>query len=206
MSDPITRTMEQQRDDEVVRILGCFKLNPFEILTLDPETCTNEDIKINYRKKSLLIHPDKCHHPDSQTAFDLLKKAEVDAKTEERREFISKLLLEARFEVSKEQGLKPDSEKLKNEYKAIVEQRLKKLLIDIEWRKRKLQKLEMEREGAEATKKEEEVNERKRKIQEQKMWDEGRDARVGSWRTFLNKKSKKKSNSFKPPKGGPEQR
>ncbi|ORX91181.1 hypothetical protein K493DRAFT_53146 [Basidiobolus meristosporus CBS 931.73] len=203
MSDSAARTVDQQRDDEVVRILGCFKLNPFEILSLDPETCTNEDIKLNYRKKSLLIHPDKCHHPEAQTAFDLLKKAEVDAKTDERKAFITKLLLEARFEVSKEQGLKPDSDKLKKEYKPLVEQKLKKILIDIEWRKRKLQKLELEREGAEASKKEEEINERKRKVQEQKQWDEGREARVGSWRTFLNKKSKKKGGNFKPPKSGP---
>jgi DnaJ-class molecular chaperone len=35
-----------------------------------------QDIKKIYRKKSLLVHPDKCKHEKAQEAFDVLKKAQ----------------------------------------------------------------------------------------------------------------------------------
>ncbi|KAJ0084854.1 hypothetical protein Patl1_30229 [Pistacia atlantica] len=59
---------EVERDNEVLRILSCFKLNPFEYLNL-PFDATPDDIKKQYRKLSLLVHPDKCKHPQAKEAF-----------------------------------------------------------------------------------------------------------------------------------------
>ena len=53
---------------EVERILSCFKLNPYEHLNLTFEA-TEDDIKKQYRKLSLLVHPDKNAHPRAKDAF-----------------------------------------------------------------------------------------------------------------------------------------
>lgn len=72
-------------DCQVERLLGAFKLkwvhspfpfallivSPFEILDL-PFGATDSDVKKQYRKKSLLIHPDKCNHPQAQDVSLLL--------------------------------------------------------------------------------------------------------------------------------------
>ena len=38
-----------------------------------------------YRKKSLMIHPDRFKHPRGPEAFDLLKKAEIELLDKEKR-------------------------------------------------------------------------------------------------------------------------
>lgn len=51
------------------RILFAFKLNPYEKLNLK-FTATLEEIRRQYRKISLMVHPDKCKHKDASTAFE----------------------------------------------------------------------------------------------------------------------------------------
>ena len=46
---------------EIDRILDAFKLNPYEIMEV-PLEADNKEITKLYRKKSLLIHPDKVKH------------------------------------------------------------------------------------------------------------------------------------------------
>ena len=62
------------RDNEVNRILGAFKLNPMEQLGLRFDA-SEDEIKRQYRKTSLLVHPDKCKHPRAQDAFEVLGHA-----------------------------------------------------------------------------------------------------------------------------------
>ncbi|RYR01752.1 hypothetical protein Ahy_B06g080617 [Arachis hypogaea] len=45
-----------ERDNEVARILSYFKLNPFEYLKL-PFDSSPDDVKKQYRKLSLMVHP-----------------------------------------------------------------------------------------------------------------------------------------------------
>ena len=49
------------RENEVMRIIGAFKLNPFEQLNLKFDA-TPDDVRRQYRKASLMVHPDKCSH------------------------------------------------------------------------------------------------------------------------------------------------
>jgi DnaJ family protein C protein 8 len=51
------------------RILWAFKLNPFEKLNLRFDA-TPEEVRKQYRKLSLMVHPDKCKHPQAAVAFD----------------------------------------------------------------------------------------------------------------------------------------
>ncbi|KAF6156022.1 hypothetical protein GIB67_035379 [Kingdonia uniflora] len=59
---------EVERENEVLRILSCFKLNAFEYLNL-PFHSSPDDVKKQYRKLSLMVHPDKCKHPQAKEAF-----------------------------------------------------------------------------------------------------------------------------------------
>jgi len=57
------------RENEVVRIIWAFKLNPYEQLNLRFDA-SEEEIRKQYRKLSLLVHPDKCSHPQARQAFE----------------------------------------------------------------------------------------------------------------------------------------
>jgi DnaJ family protein C protein 8 len=78
---------EVERDNEVHRILACFKLNPFEYLNL-PFGSSPEEIKKQYRKLSLLVHPDKCKHPQAKEAFGALAKAQQLLLDQQERDYI----------------------------------------------------------------------------------------------------------------------
>ncbi len=74
---------ETDRDNEVNRILGAFKLNPFEQLGLMFDASL-EDARRQYRKVSLLVHPDKCNHPLAKDAFEVLGAANKSLLDEEK--------------------------------------------------------------------------------------------------------------------------
>lgn len=78
---------EVERDNEVLRILSCFKLNPFEHLNL-PFDSSPDDVKKQYRKLSLMVHPDKCKHPQAKEAFGALAKAQQLLLDPKEREYL----------------------------------------------------------------------------------------------------------------------
>ncbi|KAI0661725.1 DnaJ domain-containing protein [Cubamyces menziesii] len=187
-----------QREMEVERILKAFKLNPYEILDIDQDA-TTEEIKKKYRQLSLFIHPDKTSHPRAPDAFDLLKKAESDLSDKTKREELDAVISQARAILLKAQNLplntRDDDVRLKELTPPWRQQFLakaKELLIDEEVRRRKAVKMNLANEGLEARKKEEEVNAKKRKAEEEARWEETREQRVESWRSFANNSKKKK--------------
>lgn len=42
---------------------------PSDILTLFYQGLSNEELKADFKKSALLIHPDKNHHPNAKFAF-----------------------------------------------------------------------------------------------------------------------------------------
>lgn len=79
------------RENEVNRILGAFKLNPYEQLGLrfDVEP---SDIARQYRKSSLMVHPDKCSHPKAKPAFEIIGEALKQLKDPERKRVLDEYL------------------------------------------------------------------------------------------------------------------
>ncbi len=73
------------------------------------------DIKLTYRKKSLLIHPDKTTNPQAPDAFDRLKKASTELMDEKHREYLDSCIADARMLLIRERKLTVDSEELKTE-------------------------------------------------------------------------------------------
>ncbi|KAJ8521381.1 hypothetical protein ONZ45_g1950 [Pleurotus djamor] len=183
-----------QREVEVERILKAFKLNPYEMLDLD-ETATAEEIKKKYRQLSLY----KCPHERAPEAFDLLKKAESELADKAKREELDAVLNQARILVLKSVELPastplndPRVLALKPPYKARLKQQAKDMLIEEEVRRRKAIKMNLANEGLEAKKKDDEVAAKKRKAEDDKVWEDTREQRVDSWRSFSNNSKKKK--------------
>ncbi|TXG73518.1 hypothetical protein EZV62_002097 [Acer yangbiense] len=79
---------EVERDNEVARILSCFKLNPFEYLNL-PFDASLDDVKKQYRKLSLMVHPDKCKNPLAKEAFG--EELRAKRKKQLRKDAASKI-------------------------------------------------------------------------------------------------------------------
>ncbi|CAE6515243.1 unnamed protein product [Rhizoctonia solani] len=188
-----------QRDVEVERILKAFKLNPYDLLGLDI-TCTPAEIKKRYRQLSLFIHPDKATHPRATDAFDLLKKAEAELSDQAKRDELDAVMLEARAQTLKANSLPlgtndTDSRVLAlvPSFKEQIRARARDILIEEEVRRRKAIKMNLANEGLEARRKEEEAATKKRKAEEDARWEENRDHRVDSWRSFNTGKKKKKN-------------
>ncbi|KAM0791905.1 hypothetical protein ACM66B_004159 [Microbotryomycetes sp. NB124-2] len=195
------------REAEVMRVLKAFKMNPYEILELNwmPNAgVTEADIQKSYRKRSLLIHPDKLQHPRGIEAFDLLKKASGELLDADKRKALDETLQDARMLVLRGEGLPRDTpdnhdevKSLKNpDFKERVRQKAKEIIIDEELRRRRVTKMTMIAEGAEAKRQEDAIAERKRKIEEKQRWEDTREDRVSDWRSFQKgpQKKKKKTN------------
>lgn len=86
---------DTQREAEVTRIVGCFRLNPFDFLNL-PYNADENAIKKQFRKLSLMVHPDKNKHPKARDAFDQLKAAVEWLNDAERRKDLDWKLGEAK--------------------------------------------------------------------------------------------------------------
>ena len=161
------------------------------------------DIKATYRKKSLLIHPDKTRNPRAPDAFDRLKKAQTELMDEKHRTTLDEAIADARMLLLRENGWTVDSAELKTErFAKMWRDKAKVVLIDNEHRRRRQVKAQMQEEGREQRRQEEELEERKRKRQHDQDWEATRDQRIDSWRQFQKAKSgsgpDKKKKKMKP--------
>lgn len=202
MKDFYADMKEVDRENEVMRILGAFKLNPYEMLNVRFDVDPG-DIPRTYRKASLAVHPDKCTHPKASDAFEILGQAHRDLMDEEKKARLDLVLSMAKDAVIKEwkKSAKNDAASQlavalngieqvmetwmkTDEFHAAWKAKGREVLAKTEWRKRKLtQRLEEETGRAE-----EEVRKQRKEAEEQrektKTWEAGREERVGSWRSF----------------------
>lgn len=143
------------------------------------------DIKITYRKKSLLIHPDKSTNPSAPDAFDRLKKAQTELLDEKHRERLDEAIADARMLLIRERKWTVDSPELKTpEFATDWRVKTREVLIDNELRRRKQMKAQMQEEGRQQRKEDEEIADRKRKRDHEQAWEQSREQRIGSWREF----------------------
>lgn len=208
------------RDNEVSRILYAFKLNPYEQLNLR-FTATPEEIRKQYRKLSLMVHPDKCKHERASEAFEVLGQAQKQLLDEEKREYLWKVLEMARDDVrqQRDKETKNDTtielaallhekgkEGVREQYETTDEfhekwrMKARDMLAKSEWRRRKLTK----RLKDETERSKEELKEHretaKRQREHEKQWESSRDSRVGTWRDYMKKGGTKGGGHIKPPK------
>ncbi|KIW60495.1 hypothetical protein PV05_00709 [Exophiala xenobiotica] len=181
---------EYDKDAEIDRILKAFKLDAYAVLDLQPGV-PESDIKIVYRKKSLLIHPDKTKNPQAPEAFDRLKKAQTTLVDEKQRQHLDECIADARQLLIRQHKYTVDSEELKTEeFKQEWRKKTVEVLVEAEARRRRQMKAKMQEEGREQAKEDAEIEERKRKRDHEKQWEQTRDQRIGSWRDFQQGKKK----------------
>ncbi|KAI1735746.1 DnaJ domain-containing protein [Xylaria scruposa] len=195
---------EFDKDAEIDRILKAFRLDAYAVLDLQPGV-PESDIKITYRKKSLLIHPDKTKNPLAPDAFDRLKKAQTELMDEKHRERLDEAIADARMLLIRENKWTVDSPELKTDsFAKKWRDKTREVLIENEMRRKRQMKAQMQEEGREQRKVDDELEARKRKRQHEQDWEATRDQRIDSWRQFQKGKSsggddgKKKKKKLKP--------
>ncbi|GMH40168.1 hypothetical protein BSKO_08072 [Bryopsis sp. KO-2023] len=218
---------EVDRNQEVERILAAFKLNPFEQLNLRMDT-TIEEVRRQYRKLSLMVHPDKCHHERAREAFEVLGEAQKFLLDDEKKVQLIFGMDTAREEVRKERkkatkhnnvvrvasmiheegraGVEAEYEK-SEDFHVKWMAKAREILAKTEWRKRKLAKRLREEEDRIEVEEKEDREFAKRKKEHEDNWEKSRETRVGTWRDYMNNKKggkkRKKSKShgeLRPPK------
>ncbi|KAI0447598.1 DnaJ domain-containing protein [Xylaria telfairii] len=193
-----------KQDAEIDRILKAFRLDAYSVLDLQPGV-PESDIKITYRKKSLLIHPDKTKNPQAPEAFDRLKKAQTELMDEKHRERLDEAIADARMLLIRENKWTVDSPELKTDsFAKQWRDKSREVLIENEMRRKRQMKAQMQEEGREQRRADDELEVRKRKRQHEQDWEATRDQRIDSWRQFQKGKSsggddgKKKKKKLKP--------
>ena len=186
-------TYVQVQDAEIERILSSFRLDAYAVLDLQPGV-PESDIKLCYRKKSLLIHPDKTSNPRAPDAFDRLKKAQTELMDEKHRTRLDEAIADARMLLIRELKLTIDDDEVKHPNADFLKKwRLKtrEVLMDDEHRRRRRQKAQLQEEGREQRRQEQEVEDRKRRREHDVQWEATREKRIDSWRSFQRARGEK---------------
>ncbi|XP_019958083.1 dnaJ homolog subfamily C member 8 isoform X1 [Paralichthys olivaceus] len=215
-------TSKQQMDRLLRPGSSYFNLNPFEVLQIDPDA-TDDELKKRFRALSILVHPDKNQGDQdrAQKSFEAVDKAYkllLDPEQKKRaldvihagKEYVEHMVKEKRKQLKKE-GKSQDVEEDDPEmFKQAVYKQTMKLFAELEIKRKERETKDMH-ERKRAREEEIEAAEKTKRDREwQKNFEETRDGRVDSWRTFQAKgkrKEKKNNRSFlKPPKVKMEQR
>ncbi|KAI5967757.1 spf31 [Candida margitis] len=191
------------RNNEIDRILECNEQDFFAITEINPLTTPIDEIptlitKI-YRKKSLLIHPDKTDHPRASEAFDRLKKAQkiLTSTDENESEFKEKQRLMSIYATFHSDGVPssfddPFHVRVRSKVDEIIENELAHSELE------RLAKVSEETRKNEMQKQMREEKESQRKMESE--WEETRDSRVQNWRNYSNKIEKKGKKKKSKPK------
>lgn len=200
MSDELDRILlieesALNKNKEIDRILSCAETDYFSILEINPISSTvNPEnlptlVKKLYRKKSLLIHPDKIDNPKAPEAFDKLKKSEYKLTSSSDEDINEIKHLQSIYDAYKPKDT-PIPE-FNNEINIKIRNKVKEVLIDEE-NQENLQKIYKQTE----TLRKDEIRKNKQ-LEEQikrelkKNWEDERDVRVDNWRKYSHKLEKK---------------
>ncbi|KAL1194926.1 Chaperone protein dnaJ 49 [Cardamine amara subsp. amara] len=80
----VASSNEAERFEEVTRIMEAEADSPYDVIGVNHNMAA-DNMKKRYWKLSLLVHPDKCSHPQAQEAFVRLNKAFKDLQDPEKR-------------------------------------------------------------------------------------------------------------------------
>ncbi|XP_015579458.1 splicing factor, arginine/serine-rich 19 isoform X2 [Ricinus communis] len=100
---------EAERFEEVTRIMAVEDDSPYDVVGVN-HNMSAENIKKRYWKMSLLVHPDKCSHPQAHQAFIKLNKAFKELQDPDKRKLLDEQI-----------KLKEEQEAFKVELKAMRE-------------------------------------------------------------------------------------
>eukprot|EP00746_Dinoflagellata_sp_MGD_P027874 gnl/MRDRNA2_/MRDRNA2_165854_c0_seq1.p1 gnl/MRDRNA2_/MRDRNA2_165854_c0~~gnl/MRDRNA2_/MRDRNA2_165854_c0_seq1.p1 ORF type:complete len:361 (+),score=52.12 gnl/MRDRNA2_/MRDRNA2_165854_c0_seq1:1-1083(+) len=195
----------EDRASEVMRIVNSFKLNPYAKLNI-PFDSSLKDVKKQFRKLTLTVHPDKIQHPRGKEAFELLQKAQIEILDDKCRAKLHEILQLAQDNVRLELKKREKKDPLRNtlgrsiqksqwkrtdEFYKLWLPKAQEFLGRAEFR---MQNLNVRITEAE------ELMRQKAKEKHLKEWSDrahesnylrSRNARVSAWRTFMNPSTRK---------------
>uniref|UniRef100_A0A8C6SMT7 DnaJ (Hsp40) homolog, subfamily C, member 8 n=1 Tax=Neogobius melanostomus TaxID=47308 RepID=A0A8C6SMT7_9GOBI len=202
-------TSKQQIDRLLRPGASYFNLNPFEVLQIDPEA-TDEELKKRFRphlSHNYLYAVDK--------AYKLLlepeqKKRAVDV-IQAGREYVEHMVSEKKKQLKKDGKDQTVEEDDPEVFRQEVYKRTMKLFAELEIKRKEREAKDMHERKRAREEEIETAEKAKREREWQKNFEETRDGRVDSWRTFQAKgksksKAKEKRSFLKPPKVKMEQR
>uniref|UniRef100_A0A803KRA0 J domain-containing protein n=1 Tax=Chenopodium quinoa TaxID=63459 RepID=A0A803KRA0_CHEQI len=166
---------------------------------------------------SLMVHPDKCKHPQAKEAFGALAKAQQQLLDSQERDYVLSQVKSAKEEllsVRKKKLKKETASKIKfmvdekfdkeyeqsEEFKKQLKLKVREILTEQEWRGRKMAMRISEEEGRLKKDEEEQKDVWKRKREHEEQWEGTRETRVSSWRDFMKSGKKGKKGEIRPPK------
>ncbi len=106
---------------------------------------------------------------------------------EKARQHLDECIADARMLLMRERKLTIDSPEVKSpdaEFKTAWRKKTVEVLVDNEARRRKQVKAQMQEEGRELKRVDEEIESRKRRRDHEVAWEQTREGRIGSWRDF----------------------
>lgn len=201
-----------------------LNLNPYEVLLITTDM-TKEAIKKQYRKMSILVHPDK--NPDNkdeaQKAFDAVSCAHKSLEDDEEVKKIKLILEEADAMVKiqlkekrKEMHKLCPTASIPEDSNPVMFIKFKrgvtcKLFADNDIKRQELINRQQQEKKRERENEADDAEKVKKQKEMEKQWEETRNVRVDDWRQFqtnVTKKAKRKKTfkSFKPPSLKPETR
>lgn len=192
--------------DKLVKKILFFK-NPYDVLESQHEMSMDE-IRSHYKRLTLMVHPDKCLHPQAGDAISALSKAMKICENPSQRMPFVEVVEKAREKVTQDwQKRAIERDELSEEaFQYEVRRETHAMIVDIEKRMQKAD--EMQRANDKHVKEERfKLQEGiKKKEEDTKAWESRRTERVQSWRSFVQKKAppgkkpKYKAGMLKPPK------
>lgn len=184
--------LDLAREAEVVRVLNCAEGDYFAVLQINPLhelSSIDTRVKKAFRRKSLLIHPDKVKHPEASKAFDLLKKAEAVLNDQESKEREGLVGVYETIANSLDIDVIEDFDSKEN---GLIREKVAQTL-EHQKKDKEVERLYEQREEAQ---KNEEVknaaNDRELRKKWESRWENDRDTRVELWRKYKVEKKKKK--------------
>ncbi|XP_043994109.1 dnaJ homolog subfamily C member 8 [Gambusia affinis] len=214
-------TSKQQIDRLLRPGSSYFNLNPFEVLQIDPEA-TDEELKKRFRALSILVHPDKNQDdPErAQKAFEVVDKSYkllLDPEQKKRavdviqagKEYVEHMVKQKKKQLKKDGKPQDVEEDDPDMFRQAVYKQTMKLFAELEIKRKEREAKDMHERKRAREEEIEAAEKAKREREWQKNFEESRDGRVDSWRTFQTKgkRKEKKNRSFlKPPKVKMEQR
>ncbi|PKI82749.1 hypothetical protein MVES_003151 [Malassezia vespertilionis] len=185
-----------------------FRMNPYDVLDVTYEA-NEKDIQRVFRKKSLLLHPDKVTDDveRAKEAFELLKDAASLLQDETKRQRLDETVRSARSLALKELGLSMRMDQLEIEkeqapggklhdivpsFSDRIKRCTKQLMLDDELEKRRSIRLKQEAEFEARRQRDQAEEVLKRKAEVEQEWESSRENRVQGWRSFQKGSSKKK--------------
>ncbi|KAK9705221.1 hypothetical protein RND81_07G041800 [Saponaria officinalis] len=102
-------TNQDERFEEVTRIMGVEPNIPYDIVGVNHKMAA-KNLKKRYWKLSLMVHPDKCTHPQAHQAFIKLNKAFKDLQHPDKRKALDDKIMK-----------KEEEEEMKAELRSMCE-------------------------------------------------------------------------------------